>query len=68
MSNEQLQGIQKQLETLAAQFMQEVNINAEFPNVTDSSEIQFAFDNMENEASQYALNNSGSAFNWMGSR
>ena len=68
MSNEQLQGIQKQLETLAAQFMQEVNINAEFPNVTDSSEIQFAFDNMENEASQYALNTSGGAFNWMGSR
>lgn len=68
MSNEQLQGIQKQLEALAAQFMQEVNINAEFPNVTDSSEIQFAFDNMENEASQYALNTSGGAFNWMGSR
>lgn len=33
---------------------QEVNIHAEFPNATDHSEIEQAFDNLVNMASQYA--------------
>lgn len=35
-------------------FEQTVNINADFPNATDSSEILEAFDIMEEEASQFA--------------
>ena len=34
---------------------QQVTINAEFPNVSAASEIEKAFANMGNQASQYAL-------------
>lgn len=42
------------VDRIAQEFMQQVSINADFPNVTDSNEIMEAFEIMENEASQYA--------------
>lgn len=42
------------VDRIAQEFMQQVSINADFPNVTDSNEIMEAFEMMENEASQYA--------------
>lgn len=42
------------VDRIAQEFMQQVSINADFPNVTDSQEILDAFNTMENEASQYA--------------
>ena len=42
------------IDRIAQEFMQQVSINADFPNVTDSNEIMEAFEMMENEASQYA--------------
>lgn len=42
------------VDRIAQEFMQQVSINANFPNVTDSNEIMEAFEMMENEASQYA--------------
>ena len=36
------------------QLEQNVHIEASFPNVTQSSEIEMAFDNLVNKASQYA--------------
>ena len=35
------------------QLEQNVHIEASFPNVTQSSEIEMAFDNLVNKASQY---------------
>lgn len=42
------------IDRIAQEFMQQISINADFPNVTDSNEIMEAFEMMENEASQYA--------------
>lgn len=42
------------IDRIAQELMQQVSINADFPNVTDSNEIMEAFEMMENEASQYA--------------
>lgn len=42
------------VDRIAQEFMQQVSINADFPNVTNSNEIMEAFEMMENEASQYA--------------
>lgn len=42
------------VDRVAQEFMQQVSINADFPNVTDGNEIMEAFEMMENEASQYA--------------
>ncbi len=42
------------IDRIAQEFMQQVSINADFPNVTNSNEIMEAFEMMENEASQYA--------------
>lgn len=42
------------VDRIAQEFMQQISINADFPNVTDSNEIMEAFETMENEASQYA--------------
>ena len=42
------------VDRIAQEFMQQVSINADFPNVTNSNEIMEAFEIMENEASQYA--------------
>ena len=39
---------------LESHFEQTVTIYAEFPNATDQNEIVAAFDNMPNEAAQYA--------------
>lgn len=46
---------------------QNVHIDATFPNVTDHSEIEAAFDNLINKASQYAnrKNMSAMTFNDM---
>ena len=48
MSTPMLEGLQNQ------QVEQNVHIEASFPNVTQSSEIEMAFDNLVNKASQYA--------------
>ena len=42
------------IDRIAQELMQQISINADFPNVTDSNEIMEAFEMMENEASQYA--------------
>lgn len=42
---------------LGKQIMQNVQINAEFPNVIDSNEIRIALENIENDASQYIHRN-----------
>lgn len=42
------------IDRIAQEFMQQISINADFPNVIDSQEIINAFETMENEASQYA--------------
>lgn len=42
------------VDRIAQELMQQISINADFPNVTDSNEIMEAFEMMENEASQYA--------------
>lgn len=42
------------IDRIAQEFIQQISINADFPNVTDSNEIMEAFEMMENEASQYA--------------
>jgi len=36
---------------------QNVTIHADFPNVTERSEIEAAFNNLVNKASQYAFRN-----------
>jgi hypothetical protein len=44
--------------TLAAQGVQQtVSINADFPNVSSADEIQEAFNNLVNQAAQYANTN-----------
>lgn len=42
------------VDKIAQELLQHIEINADFPNVTDSQEIINAFETMENEASQYA--------------
>lgn len=42
------------IDRIAQDLLQHIEINADFPNVTDSQEILEAFNTMENEASQYA--------------
>lgn len=42
------------IDRITQDLLQHIEINADFPNVTDSQEILEAFNTMENEASQYA--------------
>lgn len=42
------------LQSIGQELQQEVTIHAEFPNVSDRNEIQEAFDNLINRASQFA--------------
>jgi hypothetical protein len=52
-SIEQFKNISKELSSLGSHMTQDVHINADFPNVTDSYEIQTAIQNLVNSASQH---------------
>ena len=43
-----------EIKDLGQHLMQDIKIQADFPNVVSSTEIEIAFNNLANDASQYA--------------